>query len=402
MIKFVVILLAVLGNAYAIFLKVLRYRSANNPVPANVADIYDAETYQRWKRYSAEHCKIDIGFGIASFAVTLVLLLTNAHAAFASWFPDGKYAQLFAVILLMLIVDSVLDIPKSYMQTMIIEEKYGFNRSTMKTFIKDMIVRMIGNLALTGGIILLMMKLHELTGDHLFLVFAVAIFAITIVMMVLAPLFARIDNKFTPLEDGELKDRLMALLSKHGYKVKSIEVMDASRRTTKMNAYFTGLGKMKKIVLYDTLLQNMTNDEICAIFAHEMGHGLHKDMMKRQILNIGNLLILSAAVYITVKMPAFCVAFGFDGLNYGFAFLLVGIWLEVLQPLTNFVLFANTRAAEYRADRQAVLEGYGEAMASALKKLARDNFAHLAPSKINVLLEYTHPPISERIERIEK
>lgn len=402
MIKFVVILLAVLGNAYSIFLKVLRYRSANNPVPANVADIYDAETYQRWKRYSAEHCKIDIGFGIASFAVTLVLLLTNAYAAFASWFPGGKYAQLFAVILLMLIVDTVLDIPKSYMQTMIIEEKYGFNRSTMKTFIKDMIVRMIGNLALTGGIILLMMKLHELTGDYLFLVFAVAIFAVTIVMMVLAPLFARIDNNFTPLEDGELKDRLMALLSKHGYKVKSIEVMDASRRTTKMNAYFTGLGKMKKIVLYDTLLQNMTNDEICAIFAHEMGHGLHKDMMKRQILNIGNLLILSAAVYITVKMPAFCVAFGFDGLNYGFAFLLVGIWLEVLQPLTKFVLFANTRAAEYRADRQAVLEGYGEAMVSALKKLARDNFAHLAPSKINVLLEYTHPPISERIERIEK
>ena len=149
MIKFIVILLAVLGNAYSIFLKVLRYRSANNPVPANVADIYDAETYQRWKRYSAEHCKIDIGFGIASFAVTLVLLLTNAHAAVASWFPDGKYAQLFAVILLMLIVDTVLDIPKSYMQTMIIEEKYGFNRSSIKTFIIDCIRETILNFVLS-------------------------------------------------------------------------------------------------------------------------------------------------------------------------------------------------------------------------------------------------------------
>ena len=399
MIKFIIILLVILGNAYAVFLKVQRYRSANNPIPANVADLYDAETYQRWKNYSAEHCKLEIGFSAASFLVKMVLLLTNAHAAFATLFPAS---HTFAVILLIVIVDAVLDIPKSYIKTMIIEEKYGFNRSTMKTFAKDMISRVVANLMLTGGIVILMRELHQLTGDYLFLFFAVAIFIVSLLIVFLAPVFARRNNKFTPLADGELKDKLMALLSRNGYRVKAIEVMDASRRTTKSNAYFTGFGKMKRIVLYDTLLENMTTDEICAIFAHEMGHGLHKDILKRQFLNIGNLLILSLAVWITVKFPIFCTAFGFSRLNYGFVFLIVGIWLDVLQPLTNLVLFANTRADEYRADKQAVVEGYGEAMISALKKLAKDNFAHLAPSKINVILEYTHPPVSERITNIEK
>ncbi len=399
MMKFLIIFFAIIGNAYSIFLKVLRYRSANNPIPANVADLYDAETYQRWKNYSAEHCKLDIGFGIASFVAMLILLLTDAYAAFASVLTS--VAPDVAVVFLMVILDAVFDIPKKYIQTMIIEEKYGFNRSSMKTFIKDAIAGIVFNLIFTIGIVSLMRVLHLRTGDYLFLFFAIAIFVTTLFITFISPSLGRRRNKFTPLEDGELKDRLMTLLSRHGYKVKAIEVMDASRRTTKMNAYFVGFGKMKKIVLYDTLLQNMTNDEICAIFAHEMGHGLNKDLLKRQILNIGNLLILSAAVFFTVKMPVFCTAFGFEGLNYGFAFLIVGIWLEILQPLTNFILFANTRAAEYRADRQAVAEGYGEAMISALKKLAKDNFVHLAPSKINVLLEYTHPPVSERIANIE-
>ncbi|MBQ8496132.1 MAG: M48 family metallopeptidase [Clostridia bacterium] len=402
MLKFIIILLALLGEGYAIFLKILRYRSANNPTPANVADIYDAETYLKWKQYSAEHCKLDIGFGIVSFAVTLILLITNAHAAFASLFPGGEKMQLYAVILLMFIIDTLFDIPKSYISTMVIEQKYGFNRSTMKTFVTDMIRSTILSFIIMAGLATIMMNLHHLTGDYLMLFFALVIFIISLAITFLYPLFSRLGNKFTPLEDGELKDRLMALLSKYGYKVKAIEVMDASRRTTKLNAYFTGFGKMKTIVLYDNLLNAMTSDEICAVFAHEMGHGLHKDILKRQVLNVGYMLLLGLLVDLAVSAPMLCEAFGFEGLNYGFAFILVSIGLAIVQPLTNLLINANSRAAEYCADRQAVEEGYGEAMISALKKLAKDNFAHLAPSRINVLLEYSHPPVSERVEAVEK
>jgi len=192
----------------------------------------------------------------------------------------------------------------------------------------------------------------------------------------------------------------MGLLTKHGYKVKAIEVMDASRRTTKLNAYFTGFGKMKTIVLYDNLVNALTTDEICAVFAHELGHGLHKDVLKRQIMNFGNLVLMAVLAWGAVSVPQFYTAFGFDGVNYGFAFLLIGIALSTVQPLTGILMNAHSRRAEFRADKQAVKEGYGESLVTGLKLLAKENFAHLSPAPLLVVLEYSHPPLAKRIEKI--
>ena len=131
----------------------------------------------------------------------------------------------------------------------------------------------------------LLMWAHKSLGDWMIVVFTAVMTLLVLGISFLSPILTKIFNKFTPLEDGELKDKLTALLEKHGYKVRAIQVMDASRRSTKSNAYFTGFGKMKTIVLYDTLIEQMTTDEICAVFAHEMGHGLHKDTLKNQIFS---------------------------------------------------------------------------------------------------------------------
>jgi len=244
---------------------------------------------------------------------------------------------------------------------------------------------------------------HLKTGDWLVLLLTGAMFLLTLTVSLLyGPVFSRIGNKFTPLEEGELKDRLLALLSRHGYQVKAIEVMDASRRTTKLNAYFTGFGKLKSIVLYDNLVNAMTADEICAVFAHELGHGLHRDVLKQQTMNLGNLLLMSAAVCLLARTPAIHQAFGFEAVNYGFAYVLLGGILGLLQPLTGMIMNAYSRHAEYRADAQAVREGYGHALSGGLKKLARENFSNLAPSPMQVVLEYSHPPLSQRIEAVEK
>jgi STE24 endopeptidase len=239
-------------------------------------------------------------------------------------------------------------------------------------------------------------------GDWMILLFAGVVFCITLLISFLYPIFSRIGNKFVPLEEGELKEKLMGLLTKHGYQVKAIEVMDASRRTTKLNAYFTGFGKLKTIVLYDNLVNAMTPDEICAVFAHELGHGLNKDVLKQQIMNVGNLLLMAVVVWLAVRDPQIHETFGFSQVNYGFAYILMGIGLGLVQPLTGMAMHAYSRFAEYRADRQAVEEGYGKALVEGLKKLAKENFAHLAPAKLLVVLEYSHPPLSERIEAIEK
>ena len=227
-------------------------------------------------------------------------------------------------------------------------------------------------------------------------------YCFTLFISFMYPIFSRFGNKFVPLEEGSLKDRLMELLNKHGYRVKAIEVMDASRRTTKLNAYFTGMGKTKTIVLYDNLVNAMSTEEICAVFAHEMGHGLHKDVMKLQCINLCNLSLMAVMVWLMVREPAIHMAFGFSEINYGFAYVLVGITLSLLQPVTGMIINAYSRHAEYRADRQAVAEGYGPGLVTALKKLARENFAHLAPAPVLVALEYSHPPLSERIAAVEK
>ena len=397
----VIILVSIIG-VYQLMLNLVRARSANNPTPDNLSDVYDAETYSRWKAYSAEYSKLAILSGLASCIVPILLLVTNAYSLFASLFSDGAFMQLFAVILLEVVVSTAVSSIFSYISTMKIEEKYGFNRSTKKTFIFDKIRGFIVEMLIALGLTSILWGLYTALGDWLVPLFAITVFVIMLAITFLYPILSRIGNTFTPLADGELKDSLMELLTKHGYRVKAIEVMDASRRTTKLNAYFTGFGKMKTIVLYDNLVNTMTPDEICAVFAHELGHGLHKDVLKNQILSFGNMIIMSLIVWVAVKMPEWHTAFGFEGINFGFAYILLTAGLGVIQPFTSLIINAHSRRAEYKADAQAVEEGYGSALISALKKLARENFAHLAPSKLNVMLEYSHPPLADRISAIEK
>ena len=399
---FAILILALVGFLYNLVLSIVQMRSANNPTPANVSDVFDAETYQKWKAYSRERCVLSIVFTCITGVITLVMLASGVYAAFASLFPAGVFMQLLAVLLLEIAVSTVVSIVRGYISDMIIEQKYGFNRTTVKTFITDSIRNLLIELVLSLLLAMLLWGCDAWFGDWMILVFAVAMLLFSLFISFMYPIFSRIGNKFTPLEDGELKDSLMGLLTKHGYKVKAIEIMDASRRTTKLNAYFTGFGKMKTIVLYDNLVNAMEPDEICAVFAHELGHGLHKDVLKGQILNFGNMLLMGVLVWVVVTNPAFCTAFGFAGTNYGFAYIVLGVGLNLLNPFISMLINARSRHAEYRADKQAVAEGYGPAMITALKKLARENFAHLAPSRINVVLEYSHPPLAERIAAVEK
>ncbi|MBE6583688.1 MAG: M48 family metallopeptidase [Ruminococcaceae bacterium] len=399
MYKNLVLILLCVSTLYSIVMNLIKHRSAKNPTPESVKDIYDSETYAKWIAYSAENCILELVSTIISFAIMIALLYTNAFSAFAKLFGDDMFARLAAVAILQIAIGFVVDTVVGYIKTMVIEQKYGFNRSSLKTFIFDSIRSLLLSAALTFALASLM-TLFEF-GDWPVFVFAATIFAFTLAISFLYPYISRIGNKFTPLEEGELKSRLLDMLGSHGYQVKSIEVMDASRRTTKMNAYIAGFGKTKTIVLYDTLVEKMSVDEICAIFAHEMGHGLHKDVIKSQLLNVVNVACMSLVVWGSVSMPQIYLDFGFDGVNYGFAYIVTGIGLGIIQPLISLIMNAHSRAAEYAADRQAVIEGYGEPMITAFKKMAVDNFVNLSPSKINVVLEYSHPPIHCRIDAIK-
>lgn len=400
--KSIVIILAVVGALYSLALNLVKYLSLDNPTPENLSDVYDAETYAKWKRYSKEHSALGIISTLATGVITIALLSTNVYAKIASLVPNDLVYQILIVIGFESVVGAVLGCVVSYISTMKIEQKYGFNRSTLKTFIVDKIRSFLAGFAFSGFLAFLIAGSHILLGVWMIPVFVAAMFLFTMLVSFLYPLVSRLGNKFTPLEDGELKDSLMKLLDKHGYKVKAIEVMDASRRTTKLNAYFTGFGKMKTIVLYDNLINAMTTEEICAVFAHELGHGLHKDVQKAQVLNIFQFLLIAVMAWAAASYPIVYNYFGFEAVNYGFAYILLSVGLGVLQPIISLIMNARSRSAEYKADRQAVVEGYGVEMISAFKKLAKDNFSHLSPSFINVVLEYSHPPLDRRVKMVEK
>lgn len=400
--KVLAIIIFVVVYLYSLLLSVINMRSAGNPIPANVADVYDKETYQKWRAYHAEKSRFGILTSTVSFVIDLVLLACNIYAAFAGLFPKTAFMQMFAVILLPALT-SLLMIPFSWYNTMNIEERYGFNKSTAKTFWADQVKEFFIGLILMTGIGALLMWVHQALGDWLILAFAILMTFFALIISFLYPVISKIFNKFKPLEDGELKEKLVHLLEKNGYKVRDIKVMDASRRTTKSNAYFSGFGKMKTIVLYDTLVESMTPDEICAVFAHELGHGLHKDTLRNQMLSFVQMAVLGVLAWLTLRTEGIFTAFGFDGINYGFAIILImSVEFAFISPLFGLLVNYFSRRAEYRADAQAVKEGYGDQLISALKKLARQNYADLAPSSLLVKLEYSHPTLSQRITAIEK
>ncbi len=399
--KAVAITVFTLVYLYQLLLSMIGMRSEKNPIPANVADVYDQETYERWRAYHAEKSRFDILTSTASFVIDLVLLATNAYAAFAGLFPANPVTQVFAVMFLSALT-SILLLPFAWHNTMVIEEKYGFNRTTPRTFWADQVKEFVISLGLLTGIGALLIWVHQALGDWLVPVFAALMTLFMMFFSFLYPVMSKIFNKFEPLEEGELRGKLAGLLEKNGYHVRDIKVMDASRRTTKSNAYFTGFGKMKTIVLYDTLVSSMTPDEICAVFAHELGHGLHRDTLKRQILMFVQMLVLSVLAWLTLRTPELFTSFGFSEVNYGFAMILImSIEFALISPLFGLIANYFSRKAEYRADAQAVREGYGEALISSLKKLARQNFSDLSPSPLLVKLQYSHPTLSQRIDAIE-
>ncbi len=401
--KILALALITVAFLYEMFIKIVGYRSKNNPIPANVADLYDTETYQKWQAYHKENSFVSIISSLVSFAFNIALFATDFYALVGDKIAN-PYLAMIAVLGVSLGIDAVLGGIFAYIYSLKIDEKYGFNKMTFGTFIVDQIKSLIVSLVIFIGLMALYILIHRALGDWVLAVFGAILVVFIFIVMFLAPKFGKLYNKFTPLEEGELRTKLVSLLEKNGYSVKEIQVMDASKRTTKSNAYFSGMGKTKTIVLYDTLIENMTADEIVAVFAHELGHGLHKDIMKNSIISVVQMAALALLAWLTTKFTGIYADFGFEnGINYGFALLLVMmVEFPIISPAFSLIASALMRKAEYRADAHAVKEGYGEALISGLKKLSKENLAHLAPSKIEVALTYSHPTLSQRIDAIER
>lgn len=401
--KLIAVIAITLTFFFQTFMKWLEMKSAEREIPENVADVYDKPAYSKWLQYYKEKSLLSFVRHLLTYLTVYLMLGLNAYA-WIVWglSPAGDYAAAAVVLTADMLVGLLVAIPCDYVNSMVVEQKYGFNKMTKKTFFLDRIKSVAIELAVMCGLCCLFIWLHKTLGNWMIPVFTGIAFLLLLLMVFLYPVFSKIFNKFEPLPEGELRDRLCGLLEENGCTVGEIKVMDGSRRSTKANAYFSGFGRTKTIVLYDTLLEQMSADEIVAVFAHEMGHNKHKDNLMMQMMSLFNLVVMVLLVWALVSVPDIYGYFGFDRVNYGFAFYLLGtVCLPFLSPFLGLFSSALSRRFEYRADRFAKERGYGNALISALKVLARNSFVCLSPHPLLVRLTYSHPTVSQRIAALE-
>lgn len=406
--KWVVIGILVLVYLFELLVSMLNHRYRSKPIPENLNDIYDQDRYQKWLAYSLDNHR----FGQLKRGFSLLVMLSMLLFGFLAWLESMTSSwtenQVLATLFFLGIFETIMiliGIPFKYYGIFVIEERHGFNKTTKKTFVKDLIVGYLLMIILGGGIVsgiyALFLTFNRL-WTFIFVTWGAITFVMLIIFMFLNKLFLRLFNKFTPLPEGSLKTRIEELASSLGFNIKALSVMDASRRSTKLNAFFTGLGKSKEVVLFDTLIEKMSEDEIVAVLAHELGHAVHKDVWKVLVQQIVLLLFYAAGIGFVLESADFALSFGLTSVHFGFALILFMILFEPIQLILGIPLSALSRKAEYKADAFAKSKTSGAAMISALKVLSREDLVNLNPHPLSVLLYYSHPPMKERIDSIEK
>ena len=387
---------------WSLVLQILSNKQVGKPLPKSVQGIYDDAEYSKWKSYNNEKDKLHVFSSVLALVVNVILYCTNIISVIYYALPGGEVLKAILFFALMSIIDIIVALPIEYIFNFKIEAKYGFNKSTPKTFIVDQIKNFILNTLLTFIIFLLVFAAHKILGDYFGIIAFIGIGVIMLLISTFSSVVSKIFNKFTSLPEGELRTNLSKMFEDAGYKLKDIYVMDASKRTTKANAYCTGIGKMKQIVLFDNLVNNYTEGEITAVFAHELAHFKNKDTTKMTFFNMLNFLPMMVMMTIMMIIPEISASFGFEEPSLLFAFYIsFGSLLSIVTHLIMIPFNYMSRAFERRADSLAYELGYGDDLISALRKLHKDSLSDMNPHPTVVKLTYNHPPLHERIELIE-
>ena len=397
--KFILLGLIVLEYAWSLVCYFLAAGQRKKPLPDCVKGIYDTEQYNRWVAYTKE--KKRMGFYHNIF-MTLFTLAVFAFDLFAVVYHAIGVTGTWGAVILMLVfsvVSKLLELPTDYYFTFVIEEKYGFNKSTKKTFWFDQLKNLILGVILNTALMLLAYTLQKLMGMWM----ALGLFVILMLIMVITSFFSlffqKLFYKFTPLPEGELRDRLMGLFAAHGYTAKEIYVMNASKRTTRANAFCTGLGKGKKIALFDNLVDNYTEDEITAVFAHELGHAKHRDTLK--LVGLQAIIYAAMSLLITFMLTSETVSLALGFVTYNAAGAFIALSAVVLGPVMTILMAPInilSRRFERAADTFAVDNGLGDPLVDALTRLHRDSLADLNPHPFLSAIGDSHPTLGERIQ----
>ncbi len=386
------------------YLGYLNTKTMSEVLPVELKGIYDEEKYRKQQAYQRENQRFGLLTSSFSFALTLAMFLFYGFAFVdnLAWgfTVNAIVAALFFFGLIMFVSD-ILSLPFSVYDTFVIEEKYGFNKTTPKTFVLDTIKGWLLGALIGGGLLALIVFIYQKTQNMFWIYAWILVSAFTIFMaMFYSNLIVPLFNKQTPLEPGELRDAIKNFADKVGFKLDNIFVINGSKRSTKANAYFTGFGSKKRIVLYDTLINDMETDELVAVLAHEIGHYKKKHVIQGLLISLIQTGIVLFIFSLLINNANLSKALGVEIPNFHIGLVAFGILYSPVSFVLGIFMNLLSRKNEYQADEFAAVHFKPEALASALKKLSVKNLSNLTPHKTYVFFHYSHPTLLQRLARL--
>lgn len=387
---------------------VMNYLNAKrfkDPIPNDLSDVYNTKEYEKSQAYKLSNYKFGIVTSIFSLALILSFLFFGGFAwvdEVALEFSDNIILQALIFFGIIMIGSDILNTPFSYYQTFVIEEKFGFNKTTHKTFLIDKLKQWAMTVIIGGGILSLVIWFFQYAGTNFWIYTWALITVFTLFMnlfysKLIVPLF----NKQEPLEAGSLKEKIEKYAAQVGFDLQHIFVINGSKRSTKANAYFSGFGKEKRVTLYDTLINDLEEDEIVAVLAHEIGHYKRKHI----IFNLGTSILLTGFMLFLLSLfinnPEVSLAIGVDRPSFHAALIGFGILYSPISEITGLLMNYFSRKFEYQADDYAKNTYAAIPLVSSLKKLSKNSLSNLTPHPAYVFMHYSHPPLIDRIRNLK-
>jgi STE24 endopeptidase len=404
---YAVIILAALvaESALSLVSDVLTLRNQPATVPDEFTDTFDEDEYEKALDYNRTRTR----FGLVSSAFGLVLLLGFWFLGGFEWLDTIVRGWGFGPILtgllyigLLVLGRGALSLPFSIYSTFVIEERFGFNETTPNTFVLDLLKSLALGVALGGPILAAILWFFESTGPYGWVYAWIAVTAVMLLLQFFAPRYLMpLFNDFEPLGEGDLRDAILRYADRVDFPVNEIYVMDGSRRSNKANAFFTGFGAHRRIVLFDTLVEELDNDELLAVVAHEMGHYKLHHIPQRIAISVVQTGVLFLLLSVFLQVEGLFAAFYVDQPAVYTGLLFFGLLYSPVDLLLSLPLNAWSRRHEFQADRFAVdTTERGGSLVRGLKRLAETNLSTLVPHPLTVALDYSHPPLLDRIEAI--
>ena len=388
------------------FLDYLNARHYNDKLPSELQDVYDVDEYKKSQAYKLTNNKFGNISSLFSILLTLGFLFFDGFKIvddYARTFTDNNILIALIFFGIIMIGSDIITTPFSYYQTFVIEEKFGFNKSTKKLFFIDKIKGWLMSAVLGGGILALIIWFYEYAGTNFWL-YAWALVAVFSLFMNMfyAKLIVPLFNKQTPLEEGSLRDKIATYANKAGFQLDNVFVIDGSKRSTKANAYFSGFGSQKRITLFDTLINDLNEDEIVAVLAHEVGHYKRKHIIYNLFLStiLTGFTLWLLSLFIT--SPVLSEALGVEIPSFHIGMIAFGLLYSPISQITGLFMNSLSRKFEYQADNYAKETHNSGDLISSLKKLSKNSLSNLTPHPAYVWFHYSHPSLLQRIVNLKK